>query len=84
MTVTSVMPLIERMRKAANCVIFLDGSPEPAADVADMLRKAADRLEDHDALVKYARAMEAENARLQTVIAEANQMIAAALGKTEP
>lgn len=35
------MPLLDRLHKGANCVIFLDGAPEPAADVADMLRKAA-------------------------------------------
>lgn len=39
------MPLIERLRKGANCVGFLDGAPEPAADVADMLRQAADLIE---------------------------------------
>jgi hypothetical protein len=39
------MPLLERLRKGANCIGFLDGAPEPAADVADMLRKAADEIE---------------------------------------
>lgn len=43
--VSEHMPLLERLRKAANCVVFLDGAPEPAADVADMLRKAADEIE---------------------------------------
>lgn len=42
---TAYMPLLERLRRAAPCVIFLDGAPEPAADVADMLRKAADEIE---------------------------------------
>lgn len=52
MTATSNMPLLERLRKGANCVGFLDGAPEPAADVADMLRKAADKIEQqHAALV---------------------------------
>ena len=45
MTAIADMPLIERLRKGANCVGFLDGAPEPAADVADMLRKAADKIE---------------------------------------
>lgn len=45
MTATALMPLLERLRKGANCVGFLDGAPEPAADVADMLRKAADEIE---------------------------------------
>lgn len=45
MTATAHMPLLERLRKGANCVGFLDGAPEPAADVADMLRKAADEIE---------------------------------------
>lgn len=45
MTATSHMPLVERLRKGANCVVFLDGAPEPAADVADMLRQAADKIE---------------------------------------
>ena len=45
MTATAHMPLIERLRKGANCVVFLDGAPEPAADVADMLRKAADEID---------------------------------------
>lgn len=39
------MPLIERLRKGANCVGFLDGAPEPAADVDDMLRMAAAEIE---------------------------------------
>ena len=45
MTATAHMPLLERLRKGANCVGFLDGAPEPAADVADMLRNAADEIE---------------------------------------
>lgn len=45
MTATSHMPLLERLRKGANCVGFLDGAPEPAADVADMLRTAANEIE---------------------------------------
>jgi hypothetical protein len=43
--VSENMPLKERLRKGANCVVFLDGAPEPAADVADMLRKAANEIE---------------------------------------
>lgn len=39
------MPLLERLRKGAACVAFLDGAPEPAADVADMLLKAASEIE---------------------------------------
>jgi hypothetical protein len=39
------MPLLRRLREGANCVIFLDGAPEPAADVADMLRRAATEIE---------------------------------------
>lgn len=39
------LPLLERLHKGANCVVFLDGEPEPAADVADMLRKAAAKIE---------------------------------------
>ena len=51
MTATSHMPLVERLRKGANCVGFLDGAPQPAADVAEMLRLAADRIEQcEDAL----------------------------------
>jgi hypothetical protein len=46
------MPLIERLRKGANCVGFLDGAPEPAADVADMLRKAADEIEQQRAALE--------------------------------
>ena len=46
MTATAHMPLVERLRKGANCVGFLDGAPEPAADVADMLRKAADEIDE--------------------------------------
>lgn len=49
MTATANMPLLERLRKGANCVVFLDGAPEPAADVADMLRKAADKIEQQQA-----------------------------------
>jgi len=45
MTTTANMSLLERLRKGANCVGFLDGAPEPAADVADMMRKAADEIE---------------------------------------
>jgi len=35
----------DQLRKAANCVIFLDGAPEPAAEVAAMLRGAADEID---------------------------------------
>jgi len=51
MPLKSEMQLVERLRKGANCVIFLDGAPEPAADVADMLRKAADTIEKQEALL---------------------------------
>jgi pilus assembly protein TadC len=57
MTLTAHMPLIERLRKAAMCVIFLDGSPEPAADVADMLRKAANEIERLRRIEDAARAL---------------------------
>ncbi len=52
---TAHMPLLERLRKAANCVVFLDGAPEPAADVADMLRKSADEIERLRGIASLAR-----------------------------
>lgn len=55
-TATSYMPLLERLRKGANCVVFLDGAPEPAADVADMLCKAADEIERLRAAIRCERA----------------------------
>jgi len=39
------MALTERLRKAANCVGFLDGAPEPAADLAATLIQAADEID---------------------------------------
>jgi len=53
MTATAHMPLLERLRKGANCVVFLDGAPDPAADVADMLRKAADKIEGHQSALRF-------------------------------
>lgn len=55
---TEHMPLLERLRKGANCVIFLDGAPEPAADVADMLCKAADKIEQLERSLKDTSQME--------------------------
>jgi hypothetical protein len=41
MPLTDHMPILERLDKGANCAVFLDGAPEPNADVADIMRKAA-------------------------------------------
>lgn len=63
------MPLLERLRKGANCVGFLDGVPEPAADVADMLRKAADEIERLRAALKEAQDWARDPERPAVIIA---------------
>jgi len=39
------------LRKIANCVIFLDGTPEPAEEVAGLLRGAADEIDELKSLL---------------------------------